>query len=131
MIRVICILVLLTIMLEGNGQDQSIYGTLKAVAIKLNRTMPRDMDQYTRIDSLTAIPNDTLQYSCSVFHLKEEPSSVHRIKSFMEDKMLHDFKTAPEFKAFRDNRVTLVYKYYNEKRIVVFSIFLTPEKYER
>lgn len=126
-----CILILVTIMLEVRGQMQSPYLKLKEVAIKLNKSMPQYLDNYTRLDSLSAIPSNTLQYSCTLFSVNKAPASLKKLKSIREEKMLNNIKTEKEFKPYRDNKVTIVYKYYDEDRIFLFSIFLTPEKYTK
>ena len=109
--------------------SQSIYSKLNDVAVKLNNSMPQMLDKYTRIDSLKAIAPDTLTYYGTIFHIKKDKKSIQTVKNIMESKLLDSVKTGSNFKPYRDNKVKIVYSYYDESKKLVFGIFITPEKY--
>ncbi len=116
-------------LLTIRSQAQTTYHKLKEVAIKINKSMPQILDEYTQVDSLRAIPPDTLQYYATLLHVNKSQESLTRIKQIMQAKMLNTIKTQQEFKPYRDNKVKIVYKYYDESRVFLFAIFLTPDKY--
>ncbi len=43
--------------------------------------------------------------------------------------MLNTVKTDPVFQPYRVNKIKIVYSYYDEQNVFLFSIFLTPDKY--
>lgn len=108
---------------------QSTYDKLNVVAIKLNKSMPQYLDEYTRINSLHASSPDTLKYYGTIFHVNNTKESIMRIKEIMENKLLTSVKTEQDFKPYRDNKVKIVYLYYDEAKKLLFKIFLTPDKY--
>lgn len=112
-----------------HSQTKTTYQKLNESAIKINKAMPRIIDEYTEVDSVKAIPPDTLQYYCKVIHIKKSSESISRIKQIMETTMLNTIKTQQAFKPYRENKIKIVYRYYDEKKVFLFAIFLTPEKY--
>ena len=111
------------------SQANTTYQKLTEVAIKLNKSMPRTLDKYTRVDSLKAIAPDTFQYFVTLFHVNKTMQSLNKIKQIMQTKMLDSVRVQKEFKPYRDNKIKIVYRYYDEDKSFLFAIFLTPEKY--
>jgi hypothetical protein len=115
--------------LAAYSQPKTTYQKLSDVAMKLNKTMPQTLDEYSEVDSLKAMYPDTLQYYCKIFHVNKTTESINSIKHIMESKMLNTIRTEPAFQPYRENKVKIVYRYYDERRVLLFSIFLTPDKY--
>jgi len=111
------------------SQTKTTYQKLNEAAIKINKTMPQILDEYSEVDSLKAIYPDTLQYYCKILHVNKTPESLSRLKQILESRMLNTVKTDPVFQPYRANKVKIVYIYHDERNVVLFSIFLTPDKY--
>jgi glutaminase len=111
------------------SQTKTIYQKLNESAIKINKTMPQILDQYSEVDSLKAMYPDTLQYYCKLLHVNKTSESISRIKQILENKMLNTVRTDPVFQPYRENKIKIVYRYYDEKKVLFFVIYLTPEKY--
>ena len=43
--------------------------------------------------------------------------------------MLNTVRNDPVFEAYRVNKVKIIYRYYDEQNVFLFSVFLTPDKY--
>ncbi len=111
-------------------QTNYVDKNLKEVEIKLNKMAPMMIDSLTRLDSVKAIPNSTLQYNCTLTRSNKEQINVAAFKEIMESLWIKEMKTAPEFKVFYKNNVKLNYNYYDKKGELVCSIYITPEKYK-
>jgi hypothetical protein len=120
---------LLSGLIAACRQTKTTYQKLDEVAIKINKTMPQILDEYVEVDSLKAIYPDTLQYYCKLIHINITPESISRMKQLLETRMLDTVKTQQAFKPFRENKVKIVYRYYDENKVLLFAVFLTPEKY--
>jgi hypothetical protein len=111
------------------NQRKTIFQKLSESAIRINKTLPQFTDEYTEVVFLKAAYPDTMQYYCKLFYVNKNLESKSRIKQIMEEKMLNTVRTDPVFQVYRENKVKIVYRFYDEQNVFLFSIFLTPDKY--
>jgi uncharacterized UBP type Zn finger protein len=116
-------------LLAACNRTKTTYQKLDESAIRINKTMPQILDEYTEVISLKAIYPDTLEYYCKLFHINRTLEGISQIKQILETKMLNIVRTDPVFQPYRVNKVKIVYRYYDEQNVLLLAIFLTPEKY--
>jgi hypothetical protein len=116
-------------LLATYGQTKTTCQKLSDAAVKINKTMPQALDEYSEVDILKAVYPDTLQYYCRLLHVNKTSESLSRIKQILETKMLNTVKTDPVFQPYRANKIKIVYRYHDAQNVFLFSIFLTPDKY--
>jgi hypothetical protein len=119
-----------TITIIAGCQDSSLYRKLHEVAVKLNRNMPQMVDSVTRVDSLVAIPDNILEYNCTLLNSEKDTMNIRLTKNNLEKKMIETIKISPDFKPYRENHVSLLYKYRDINKVLIFSIYITPDKYK-
>lgn len=94
--------------------NNSIDRQLKAASELTNKNCPMYVDSITRLDNTLALPNSTFQYNYSI-KTDAVVIDINLLKQNLESNILNSIKTNPSLKAFRDNKVRMVYSYNNEK----------------
>ena len=72
------------------------------------------LDQFTRLDSTAALPQGKLMYKYTIVNLNPLPDRNTLIDK-MRPNMINAYKTSQDMAGLRKLRVTLVYKYADEK----------------
>ncbi|MFN5533416.1 MAG: hypothetical protein ACK5F7_22925, partial [Planctomycetaceae bacterium] len=87
---------------------------LAKAADETNRRLPMMLDQFTRLDSTAALPQGKLMYKYTIVNLNPLPDRNTLIDK-MRPNMINAYKTSQDMAGLRKLRVTLVYKYADEK----------------
>ncbi|MDR2955072.1 MAG: hypothetical protein LBV43_08320 [Prevotella sp.] len=109
----------------GNIDDQ-----LKKIAQEANAQCPKMLDQWTRLDSCAVYPGKKYTYYHSVIN-DAKITDTTLFKTNLKPQIISIVRTNPDMKFFRDNDVTLNYRYNDEKGNYIFSITATPEEYKK
>ncbi len=118
---------LIVVTVNAICQNGSVNNKLNQIAVILNKNIPIQIDSNTRVDSVIVLPEDTLVYKCTLLRKDLNPG---QIKNILEQQMTNAFKHSPNFKGYSDYNVSLRYDYYNDEKLLLFSIFITPDKYK-
>lgn len=102
---------------------------LVEIASEMNRSCPMNVDKYTTLKNVVALPDKTLQYNYSLVISKEE-IKIDTVKKYFFPSLLLNAKTNPGMKIIRDNKVTLNYHYADKNGIFVTEYLITPDMYE-
>jgi hypothetical protein len=106
----------------------SVDSRLKKLVEEANTKCPRVLDQWTRLDSCAAFPNQTIRY----YHTLSEVTITDTIlfKSQLQPQIISSVKTNPDMKFFRENNVAMQYEYRDQTGKYLFSVTINPEAYK-
>jgi len=106
----------------------SVDNQLKKIAEEANKTTPRLLDQWTRLDSCQALTDKNIRY----FHTVSDVviSDTTLFKSNLKPQIISVVKTSPDMKFFRENDVTMQYQYNDQAGKYIFSLVITPGDYK-
>ena len=108
----------------------SIDKQLAEIANEMNKTCPMNIDQYTTLKNVVALPNKTIQYNYILVEITKEEVKLDTVKKYVFPGVLQNAKTNPEMKYFRNNKVTLNYYYSDKNGEFVTEYIVKPEMYE-
>lgn len=107
----------------------SVDNELKKIAEEANKTTPRLLDQWTRLDSCKALPNKNIRYFHTVNDVVISDTTV--FKSNLKPQVISVIKTSPDMKFFRENDVTMQYQYNDQSGRYIFSLIVSPQDYKK
>ncbi len=109
----------------------SIDKQLAEVANEMNKTCPMNVDEYTILKNVIALPNKTLQYNYNLIGITKAEVNLDTVKKYVFPRVLQNVKSNPGMKLFRDNKVTLNYYYSDKNGVFVTKYIVKPEMYEK
>ncbi|MHC0440951.1 zinc-ribbon domain-containing protein [Flavobacterium sp. 3-210] len=95
-----------------------------------NKNCPMNIDEYTTLKNVVALPNKTVQYNYILVGITKAEVKIDTVKKYVFPGVLQNVKTNPEMKFFRDNKVTLNYYYSDKNGEFVTQYVVKPEMYE-
>ena len=108
----------------------SIDKQLAEIASEMNKTCPMNIDEYTTLKNVVALPNKTVQYNYILNGITKAEVKLDTVKKYVFPGVLQNAKTNPGMKLFRDNKVTLNYYYSDKNGEFVTEYIIKPEMYE-
>ena len=108
----------------------SIDKQLVEFANEFNKTCPMNIDEYTTLKNIVALPNKTVQYNYVLVGITKAEVKMDTVKKYIFPGILQNVKTNPGMKFFRDNKVTLNYYYSDKNGEYVTEYIVKPEMYE-
>lgn len=108
----------------------SIDKQLAEFANEFNKTCPMNIDEYTTLKNVVALPNKTIQYNYILVGITKSEVKLDTVKKYVFPGVLQNAKTNPGMKLFRDNKVTLNYYYADKNGEFVTEYVIKPEMYE-
>lgn len=103
---------------------------LKKVATEINKQGPRQIDQYTRLDSVSSIGKTNFIYYYTLIDMEKSEVNLDTVNKYVRPSIIENIKNSPELKIYRDNNITMDYKYYDRNGAFVLDIAVTPELYK-
>lgn len=103
--------------------------SLRNAAAEVNKTTPKQLDEETRLDSAESLPNRTFRYNITLVSVTKSEVDAEAIKDFVEPNIMSNVKSASDLKAFRDNNITIVYRYKDKDGELLFDVEVTPDEY--
>lgn len=103
---------------------------LAEFANEFNKTCPMNIDEYTTLKNVVALPDKTIQYNYILVGIKKAEVKLDTVKKYVFLGVLQNVKTNPDMKLFRDNKITLNYCYSDENGEFVTKYVVRPEMYE-
>jgi len=107
----------------------SLEEELTKLATELNKRVPMKIDEFMRLDSATTIGETNFIYHYTIIGIEENGISADTIRNHIRPQLIDYVKSSEDLKPFRDNSVTLDYKYYNEKGKLATEISVGPGIY--
>lgn len=101
-------------------------GELTQTSNEINKTLPKMITNDLRLDSANVGPNKSLHYHYTIIN---PPPGVNStlIETTLRPILIEDYRTKPDLKYFRDNRVTLSHDFYTENGTAIVTIEISPD----
>jgi len=122
------------------------YQDLRSVQDEVNKLCPMMIDSDTRLDNCVVYPASEytgwhmkFQYNYTtvnwyvyngIIYADGQQANVSDLESFMKQRLTNMIKTTEGLESFRDNKITLVYNYYDKNGKFMFKIDITHDEYE-
>ncbi|MBA6154289.1 hypothetical protein [Gelidibacter maritimus] len=103
---------------------------LKKVVTEMNKQGPKQIDQFTRLDSVSSLGKTNLIYYYTLIDMAKSEVNLDTVNKYVRPEIIENIKNSPELKIYRDNNITLDYKYYDRNGDFVLDIAVTPELYK-
>ncbi len=111
---------------SGNSIDKQ----LSSLAIEMNKNCPMMVDEITRMDGITALPNNHIEYNYTLINQLVSEVSVEQLENFLKPSIIHAIKISPEMIFYRNNKTTLVYNYKDKEGVEILKMRIGPDEYE-
>ena len=105
----------------------SVEDKLVQTSNTLNARLPLNVDSDTRWDTTVPGPGRCLTYCYTLIHVSKSEINPGEVAARIRPKLLLYYRTNPEMKLFRDNRVTLHYVFKDKLGEAVTSVDVTPD----
>lgn len=100
---------------------------------KYNKNCPLTIQQGIRLDSVS-LPKHSderaVQYNLTLMNVEKETAEINVIHTEIEKSLLSTAKANPGLQVFRDNDYTLIYSYYDKKKVFLFDVKILPDQYK-
>jgi len=103
---------------------------LKNIANEINKTCPIVVDQYTRLDNVSVLPNKVLQYNYTLINISKDEVNMDTVDKYIKPTILNSVKTDPSMKYQREHEITLSYHYRDKNGNFVMKYDVTPSMYK-
>lgn len=97
---------------------------LAEMAVGINKNAPQMGENSMRMDSVTTLPGKKVVYHYTITESDKMGLDYTASAKNMKENMVNNIKSNPKMKGFRNNDVTMIYKYYDQhgKLQVTFDI---------
>jgi hypothetical protein len=109
----------------------SLDDELRKTSVDMNKMCPVKVDDETRLDKTEAPGNKTLIYFLTIVNYSKENFDTLKFRETRFPEIIAEFTTSEKMKLFRDNNVTVIYKYFDNKGVFLQQLTITPEIYKR
>lgn len=97
---------------------------------KYNKNCPLTIQEGIRLDSVSLPEERTVQYNLTLLNVEKEKAEINIIQEEIEKSLISTSKANPGLQVFRDNDYTLIYNYYDKKKVALFKIRILPDQYK-
>lgn len=115
--------------MDRNERSAALNQTLLELAREINTICPYMVDQVTRLDNASPMPDNAFQYNYTLINIDRASVDLAYIKNYLNTYMVNMVKTSPDLQFFRDNSVTLIYSYKDMYGNFLTSLRVTPDMY--
>ena len=103
---------------------------LKKVASDFNAQGPVQLDASLRLDSMGTKGKTNFIYYYTLTEVEKSEVNLDTVNKYVRPSLIENIKTSPELKIYRDNKITMDYKYYDKNGVFALEIAVTPELYK-
>lgn len=97
---------------------------------EMNKTCPNLVDVETRLDRVSALPENCLQFDYTLIYRYRDSVAIGSLKQYMEPVILNKIKTSPELSRYLNKNLTWIYSYNDRNGDFIFKITYTPEQFK-
>ncbi|KQO29983.1 hypothetical protein ASF10_05620 [Flavobacterium sp. Leaf82] len=97
---------------------------------KYNKNCPLTIQEGIRLDSVSLPEERVVQYNLTLMNVAKETAEINVIKQEIEKSLLSTAKANPGLQVFRDSDYSLIYNYYDKKKVFLFKVQLLPYQYK-
>lgn len=120
--------ILISILLSC-AEEINYQALLEEAAKEINAECPIMIDNETRLDSVTTAENLTFVYYYTLIYMDKLNVNVDELKGYLEPNVLDNAQYNDAMEDFRQNRVTMIYRYVDMEGSFLFEIDVRPEDY--
>ena len=102
---------------------------LMAAASELNKQCPMMVDKDTRLDNAMGGPGKVFTYNYTLINHSLAQLNIPDLQAYLRPRLIANAESSADMKSFRDNSVTLVYRYNDKDNKSAFEVRITPEEY--
>ena len=117
-------------LLRNNEKNDSFDEVLLQSAKEINMKCPMKIDEHTRLDSVIALPNKTLQYNYSLVDVVKDSIALESFNPQLQQMILNNVKTSEDLNVHRENQATLAYRYLDKNGALVSNVVITADMYQ-
>ena len=110
---------------SGTGIDKQ----MMQAASEINKTCPIMVDKDTRLDATVGGINKSFAYNYTLVNLAAGQINVDKLRDYLRPRIVNNARTSNDMKVFRENGVTLIYRYHDKEGKELLEITVTPEDY--
>lgn len=103
---------------------------LKSAAVELNKQTPMPVDEYMRLDSAATIGKTNFIYYFTLYNIEKAEVHLDSVTKYIRPGVIANVKNTPELKIFRDQDVSMDYRYYDKNGEFITEIAVTPDLYK-
>lgn len=131
-LKILAIPVIIFYSCSGNAGNKETSGTvvnqkLFVIAKEINKKCPIAIDENTRMDSATVFNEYMITYHYSINTVSNKDVDLAKFKASMQLAMDEKYKTDPQLKIYRDNKIAIAYDY-KDKTGDFLCYFIVGEK---
>lgn len=109
--------------------DKNLEERLTDAAREVNNISPKMVDEYSRLDSASAVSDQIFKYHYTLVNMSKTEVNSDTVEKYIRPGIIENVKTSPDLKDFRDNKITMSYNYYDKNGDFVLNIDVSPEMY--
>ena len=94
-----------------------------------NKTLPMMVSKDIRMEKVNSFPNGTIQFHASFLNAEKDSINLELLKHDMQESLLKTTKADPRLAVFKENNITIAYKYSDKNKNELFTINITPDMY--
>jgi len=124
-------IMVVTVNLVQQYREKMVYNNaMMDIANEINKSCPFMVDSITRLDSSVSLSGNVFQYFYTLITVDKESIDIVELKNRVEPEIINFVKSSPKMKIQRDHKTTIDYSYFDRSRKHLFTISVTPDKYE-
>jgi len=129
---VIVLAVLLWTLIQYNffSQKPVENSQMTELVAKYNKNCPLTIQEGIRLDSVSLPKEKVVQYNLTLVKVDKTTAEIQTIKENIEASLISTAKANPGLQVFRDHNYTLIYNYNDKRKVYLFEVTITPEKYK-
>lgn len=104
---------------------------LMSAATDLNKQCPIMVDKETRLDNTIGGPGKLFVYNYTLVNYTVDQLKIPDLEAYLRPRLIQSASTNADMQSFRENAVTLVYRYSDKNNKFAFEIKVSPEEYAR
>lgn len=122
-------LIFCILLLHQCSPEVSYQELLKEASKEINAECPLMIDNETRLDSVATAPNLTFIYYYSLIYMDKVNVDIEELKGYLAPNVLDNAQYNESMEDFRQNKVSMIYRYVDMEGSFLFEIKVQPEDY--
>jgi hypothetical protein len=99
------------------------------ISEQINQNCPMVIDSETRLDNTIGGPGKMFMYNYTLVNMSKDEIDIPQFKTYIEPRVINNARTNNDMRSFRDNKVEMVYKYFDKNGVFVFDVRVLPDHY--
>ena len=110
--------------------EATINDDLMKIASEINKHTPITVDSMTRLDNVTALTGNKLQYTYTITKASKENIDTTIVLASTKENMINMIKSNPKTKYFRENKIDIIVNYLDKNGFYVCMLAISHNDYK-